>query len=214
MRIWIENNQDTLKVMGPGSESWGSIDRWNTDPQVEPSSRLLFMQFLGIMLRLFWPRKDEEEEDKLNLITPRRVQKEDKLARWVGTELAPFVENFRRWWRKEHKILPPDIEKAISAVLPWHHHTSQEPVCPCKKNSVPPSTLNTYSERRILHFTSGVSIVIACALPIAAITVLSKIHGDGELLGTIAIFTVAFAGGLIFVGGGTRRVDIFTATAA
>ena len=211
MRNWIKADLATFQINGSGSQSWGDLDATEVDPQVELSSRLLFMRLLDIILRLFWPRK--EKDDKLNLIIPRRVQKADNFTRWVATEWAPFLEDFRRWW-KQQKLLPDDVEKAISAARRRCHHTSHATMCSCKKSSVPSPTLNTYTERRMLHFTSGVAIVIACALPIVAITVLSKLHGNGQVLGTIAIFTVAFASGLIFVGGGTRRVDIFTATAA
>ncbi|EHK96120.1 hypothetical protein M7I_8186 [Glarea lozoyensis 74030] len=47
-----------------------------------------------------------------------------------------------------------------------------------------------------------------------AISVLSTLHSNAKTLGIIALFTVAFAGGLMYLVGGSSRVEIFTATAA
>jgi len=63
-------------------------------------------------------------------------------------------------------------------------------------------------------FTSSVATLVACVLPIAAITVLSKLQSNSKTLGIMALFTVVFAGGLMYLAGGASRVEIFTATAA
>lgn len=76
-------------------------------------------------------------------------------------------------------------------------------------------TLETWSETSALRFTSGASTVVACVLPVVAITVLSQLQGTRDLLLCIAGFAVIFAVGLIFLTQGTStRVEIFTATAA
>ncbi|KAH8598741.1 hypothetical protein B0O99DRAFT_566099 [Bisporella sp. PMI_857] len=193
-----------LKINGAGSQSWGDIDIVPTisDPQNGPSIGQLA---LNLLPSLFRPKK--REEDKLDLIFPHSDYEVDGLTRWVATKWIPFVLCFRKWWKKV-KILPPDVEKALGAI--WPNTRSQEPICPCKKAV----TLNTFSKRRILHFTSGVATITACALPVAAITVLSKLHSNSEVLGVIALFAVAFAAGLMSLSGGARSVDIFTATAA
>jgi hypothetical protein len=84
---------------------------------------------------------------------------------------------------------------------------------PDVKSEFKETTLATYSERGILRFTSSVSIVVACLLPVIAITVLSEVHGQRNLLLCLAGFAVMFAIGLIFLGTGSR-IEIFGATAA
>jgi hypothetical protein len=76
-------------------------------------------------------------------------------------------------------------------------------------------TLNTYTMSRMLQFTSLIATLIACLLPIVAITVLSKMHTQPRILGFIALFTALFAMGLMWLTNpGTARTEIFTATAA
>lgn len=76
-------------------------------------------------------------------------------------------------------------------------------------------TVETYSGKSMLQFTSRVATIIACLLPTVAIAVLSKIHDTGPRLGAIAGFTAIFAAGLMgLTDAGTSRVEIFTATAA
>jgi len=107
----------------------------------------------------------------------------------------------------------PDHEKGICAGL-WSRNALQKPPSSGKKATVQPATLDTYSKNRMVRATSMGTIIIASALPVVAITALSKINGTDKLLGTIAAFTVAFTCGLLLFGGGARKVDVFTATAA
>jgi len=77
------------------------------------------------------------------------------------------------------------------------------------------STMVTYTMSRMLQFTSLVATLIACLLPIVAITVLSKMHTQPKILGFMALFTALFAMGLMWLTNpGTSRTEIFTATAA
>lgn len=62
--------------------------------------------------------------------------------------------------------------------------------------------------------TSIITTVVACLLPIIAITVLARVHSMGLILGLIAIFTAVFAVGLVVLSSSSSRVEIFTATAA
>jgi len=209
MRKWIECNSKPFSINGEGSQSWGKINTLSEEPQEELLLGPLVLQFLGLFWGILWPRK--EEKDELDLVVPRCDEKLDSFTRWVGTKWVPFLIRFRNW-RKNGKILPSasDLEKAESVARQQRHDIPQNSTCSCE----PPPTLNTFSERRMLQFTSAVAMIIACALPVVAITVLSRLHGDGELLGTIAIFTLAFTSGLMLLGCGAHRIDVFTATAA
>jgi len=191
------------KISGPGTHSWDDITTSTSDSQKPPS---IGRRLLHLLCSLFWPK--EPEENKLDLIVPRSGHAVDGLTRWVATEWVSFLVDFRKW-RKASKTPHPDPERPI-ANAGQDSTSSQESTCACNKVS----TMNTFSEHRMLQFTSSVTNIVACVLPVAAITVLSKLHKTSEVLGVIALFTVAFAGGLMFLSGGTSRVDIFTATAA
>ncbi|KAL3421027.1 hypothetical protein PVAG01_07472 [Phlyctema vagabunda] len=66
-----------------------------------------------------------------------------------------------------------------------------------------------------MRFSAATATVLACLLPIVAISVLSSITKKDDMLLVMAGFTAVFATGLMFVtDGSVRRVDIFTATAA
>ena len=57
--------------------------------------------------------------------------------------------------------------------------------------------------------------IVACLLPIVGITILSRLKTQDQVIGYIAIFTAAFAIGIMFLSDSeTPRTDIFTATAA
>jgi hypothetical protein len=84
---------------------------------------------------------------------------------------------------------------------------------PDVKSGFKGDTLATYTERGILGFTYSVSIVFACLLPVIAITVLSEVHGQGNLSLCLTGFAVLFAVGLINLGTGSR-IELFGATVA
>jgi hypothetical protein len=74
--------------------------------------------------------------------------------------------------------------------------------------------LTEYNGDWIVRATSIMTTVVACLLPTVAITVLARVHGMGMILGLIALFTAAFAFGLVLLSSTSSRVEIFTATAA
>jgi VIT1/CCC1 family predicted Fe2+/Mn2+ transporter len=66
-----------------------------------------------------------------------------------------------------------------------------------------------------LRLTSFFSTIIACLLPVIAISVLSQVHGTRNLLLCLAGFSLVFALGLIAMTQGTsKRTEVFAATAA
>jgi hypothetical protein len=209
------SSEEAGSAQGHGSDSW-DIDPQPKELKQVPSTGRLFSQFLHLFLPRLFQRNAVRTEryEKLDLIVPRSTQAEDGLTRWVKYKWAPFLVNFREW-RKRRLFDPRNLKKAELDVAQQNENVRRNPIdltCFCKKEDK--DKLNIFRYHRILIFTSSVATVIACAIPIAAISVLSKLHSQGEVLGIIAVFTVAFAGGLMFLSGGARRVDIFTATAA
>lgn len=76
-------------------------------------------------------------------------------------------------------------------------------------------TLDSWTENGPLKITNGMSTILACLLPVIAISVLSQIHGMGKLLSCLAGFAVAFTIILmVFTQGTSTRTEIFAATAA
>ncbi|PMD62418.1 uncharacterized protein K444DRAFT_661590 [Hyaloscypha bicolor E] len=196
--IWKEQYGDRC-IKGFGSRSWDP-------PHPAPSKPSIERQFLQILWRLAWPKKLEDKN--LDLIFPHPIHKVAGLTGWVANEWAPFWLELRgtrfgcklcKLWKASKKIL--HLEENSMA--------QQDTSCPCKV-----WTLNTFSEHRMTLFTSSVATLVACVLPIAAITVLSKLQSNSKTLGIMALFTVVFAGGLMYLAGGASRVEIFTATAA
>jgi hypothetical protein len=203
LRKWIEKQKlgGNRKIAGPGSESWGGLPS-----ERAPSTKEILSQLLHLLLpRIIWSKK--QEIDDLELIIPRSSQSVDSLTRWVSNELVPFTTNLGKWWNQVNFF---DLEKAEDQSGRTGPIDSTPRTCSCK----PEDAFIVYSGHRMLAFTSSVATVTACAFPIAAISVLSKIHSQGVVLGIIALFTVAFACGLMLLSGGARRVDVFTATAA
>lgn len=177
-----------------------------TDPE---DPKPLFKQFLLLLRGLVWSPK--LEKSKLDLIVPRQGHKVDGLTLWVANEFVPFYQRLldTAWNPKkaERNCLP----------LPnrWRERKSANSTPPTGSEKGEPPTLNSYSEGRMLRFTSSVATVIACLLPTLAIAILARMHSAGTILGVIAAFTAVFAIGLMFLtDAGISRVEIFTATAA
>ncbi|KAI9861065.1 MAG: hypothetical protein M1813_005494 [Trichoglossum hirsutum] len=208
-RKWLRHKKaGNFCIGGVGEQNtWGDL---YTDPdEGAPSLR---RQFWTVLWTFIWPQPPPTND--LDLVVTRPARKVDGFTRWVACYFIPFYEDFCQYreekeTEKLRKRAGPDLEK--------HPKGVSAPVRP--ENWVPKvkkqKTLETWSEKSMLRFTSSVSTVIACLLPTVAIIVLSQIHGTRNLLLCLAGFAVIFAAGLIFLTNGTSsRVEIFTATAA
>jgi hypothetical protein len=206
LRVWLRRND--YPIRGPGEYIWGDM----TDDEMKPKK--LKWQCLLLLRNLFW--KPTPKQKKLNLVVPRPGRKVDGLTKWVANEFVPFWQCFLDSTIYRNKGRNSDEEKGRKRSS---GSTTTETVCseiePNRSLGSEQKTLNTYSEDRMLRFTSAVATVIACLLPTVAIAVLAKLHTTADLLGVIAVFTAIFAMGLMLLtDAGTSRVEIFTATAA
>ncbi|RDW74191.1 hypothetical protein BP5796_07633 [Coleophoma crateriformis] len=204
-----------------------SAETWGTGKEVGNTPKSL----CGYFQRLFWPKKFEGK--KLNLIVPRKECKVDGLTLWIANHFVPFWHGISNRWPREPHRNTSDVRgekrnstifkvgKRMCSILPciccWgstgssNETTGTEPNGNYKAGDL----LTKYTESGMLRFTSWVATIVACLLPIMAISVLSKLHSPDELLGVIAAFTAAFAVGLMcLTNASTSRVEIFTATAA
>jgi hypothetical protein len=218
-----------IHIQGPGSKCWGILTG------KEQKKLSLGRQFLYLLRSIVWKKKTEK--DGLDLIVPRSGHEVDGLTTWVASEFVPFWQSVRDTYHKLRKPVSGEgsvgdagdqnissmrsNSKPICGILPWteprHQQKEKAAKDPPKTDHAPESwpTLNSYSEDRMLRFTSGVATVIACLLPTVAIAILSKMQRMPEILGFIALFTTIFAIGLMLLtDAGTSRVEIFTATAA
>ncbi|KAI0410202.1 hypothetical protein F5X98DRAFT_387608 [Xylaria grammica] len=118
----------------------------------------------------------------------------------VRIQPLPKLDRFTRWMEQEFVPLWHDLchpEKINSPANPRYN------------------VVTTYSELKMLRFTSFVATVIACVLPTVAIGILTTAKTTLQKLYYIGGFTALFAIGLLWLAeSGTTRVQVFMATAA
>jgi len=199
-KTWLQDRDAGNFCIGGRDEekTWGDIYD-NVDKPVP-----LRRQFVKVLWNLIWPQPAPSND--LDLIATRQPQKVDGFTRWVACDFIPFYANVKDRLKNGKPKPVLDEEEMVDPLAPE---------TPAKSNDFQKETLETYSEKSMLKFTSAVSTVVACLLPTVAIIVLSQIQGMTNLLLCLAGFAVLFAAGLIFLTSGTTtRVEIFTATAA
>ncbi|KAE9364222.1 hypothetical protein N431DRAFT_421083 [Stipitochalara longipes BDJ] len=237
LRKWLRHERlGGLSISGNGEQNtWG--DLYEDPDEGRPT---LWKQFWMLLWTLIWPRPPPA--DDLDLVVTRPQGRIDGFTRWVAWYLIPFYEAYRQHRERSkesarNKRVQSDAERDAKSTHSTPCHNLQRRLEKRKRRRAQKKarakdgtilspdqwvakaqkqdTIETWSEKGMLKFTSGVSTVVACLLPVVAITVLSQVHGISHLLLCIAGFAVIFAVGLIFLTNGTSsRVDIFTATAA
>jgi hypothetical protein len=196
LRQFVRNLSRDLS--GDGAKTWG--DRCLEPPKSKSLSALFWGLITGFFVCPDVERKPVENVFQEHLIVARKGNKPDALTNWVAKSFIPFWDLL---WR-EH----------LSHVWRKHQTSNEDPE---KRDSVSSSdkdNFTVYSGPWIVRVTSIITTVVACLLPIVAITVLSRIRRMGLILGLIAIFTAVFAVGLVLLSSTSSRVEIFTATAA
>jgi len=224
LRSWLlHEDGGASRVRGVGDDCWGSLSE-----HLQRKKESLWTQFWHTILGLIWPRPPPE--DDLDLVVTRPPGRVDGLTRWVVWHFIPFwVELKRRTQRPGRQSDPEKDANDSTSRSTWRRRKArnsknvaepngelkiQDPAHWRKKTTKQP-TIQTWSEISALRFTAGISVLVACLLPVAAIVVLANMHSTRDLLLCLAGFTVIFAVGLMFLTAGTiSRVEIFTATAA
>lgn len=230
LRDWLRHEEGgDCFVRGTGKHSWGNLVE-------KEQNQSLWKQFRDLLWTFIWPQPPPRDNG-LDLVVTRPQANVDGLTRWVVWRLIPFYAAWRnhreerkankrserthsdiekdansasgssgrpkRKARKSKKLATSNNELRIKQPQHWRRKVTKE------------DTIEIWSEKSALRFTAGISTVVACLLPIVAITVLSDLHRTRDLLLCLAGFTVIFAVGLMFLTQGTtKRVEIFTATAA
>lgn len=215
-----------FNVRGPGQKSWG-------DPAApDPHKRTIGENFVHFLrsVSIFWV--EQPKKNHPDLVVPYPRKETDGLTRWVAHDWIPFWHSFKDKFRR-NGVLPttspasndekrrpsdtssaPTLSQRLSNVnifgwmSPRDHNGGRIP------DERP--TLEKYQISGMLKFTSFVTTIAACLLPIVAIAVLATINNDqAKTIGFIALFTGVFAIGLmVLTPSATSRTEIFTATAA
>ncbi|XTI93541.1 hypothetical protein V2W45_1348020 [Cenococcum geophilum] len=214
LRNWLIDEDDgaaqnVCDWKGP-DDTWGNLDA--EIAKVPPS---LWEQLRKVLKALVWAQPPPKDE-ALDLVVTHPQMKIDGLTKWTVYYVVPFWWALRDNWRKK-KSSRLDEEKSTSKrEKPTVDLTKEEEEKKKKKEKrKKEKTLESMSEATALRFTSSLSTVIACLIPVVAIAVLSQLHGTRDILLCITGFAVIFAVGLIFLTQGTStRTEIFAATAA
>ncbi|CAG8973469.1 hypothetical protein HYALB_00011065 [Hymenoscyphus albidus] len=186
---WLKNPDAGDLCINGGQEkyTWGNI--FGKGPPAKT--------FKEVIWSLIWSKPDPPCTPDLASTHPKAPV--DSLSRWVAASFVPWWADWREARKRKKE---GDAEKTAA------------PESPRKtRDQLARETLTMYSGASIVRFTSSLTTVVACLLPTIAITVLSQVHGLGNLLLCLAGFAIIFAAGLIFLGTASR-VEIFGATAA
>ncbi|KAH8660977.1 hypothetical protein BGZ60DRAFT_530968 [Tricladium varicosporioides] len=240
LRRWIRHpHYGNWCIRGDHREenTWGNIYE-------DPDENLSLWNLFGHMVWAFFWLKPPPEGEDLDLVATRSYTQVDGFTRWITGYLIPFTEAWKdKRQRKKDMDEESSVESTQRSqnrncclALPRQRccpkrkertakdekktkatrHRIIDPkhwLTPAENYQVEP--IRYWSENTIIRFTSGISTVTACLLPVAAITVLAQLHGTRNLLLCIAGCAALFSVLLIFLTQGiSTRVEIFTATAA
>lgn len=152
------------------------------------------------------PTKSESDPD-LALTEPQTEV--DGFTHWWASELIPFSRAVKKR-RRVHEAVR-DVERNGGNMI----RTTRAPVVRRASRVQKEETLESWSEHSVVRLTSGISTVVACLLPVIAISVLSQLQGLKALLSCLAGFSLVFAVVLVGLTQGTsKRTEVFAATAA
>lgn len=181
-------------------KTWGDLEN---EEEPEP----LWKQARIVIKALLWAKPPAKSDCDLVVTNPE--VKIDGLTKWTVYYLIPFYWSVKRSWQtRGSKVSEVDEEKPPPV-------QSQRGSLQKSRTRTAHKTLESFSELSALRFTSGLSTVVACLIPVIAIAVLTQVSGTRDLLLTITGFAVVFAILLIFLTQGTTsRTEIFAATAA
>jgi len=209
LRKWLRNEDCgnfQIRDRNGAVNTWGKV-RENPDECMGS----LWAQFRRLLWGIVWTRPADKCDD-LDLALTAPHKQVDGLTHWVASELIPFQRALRRHRNERKKGNELDVEK--TAEKKSRNKTEQKPAS-TRARKIKQGTLVSWSENSALKLTSSISTVVACLLPVIAISVLSQLHGLKALLLCLTGFSFIFAVGLIALTQGTsKRTEIFGATAA
>lgn len=160
-------------------------------------------------------------KSRRDLVVTHPESKIDGLSRWIVYNLAPLYWTWRdeRERRKQQRrnmaaqAMDASTEKVPNPEV--FGTEAQGGTCTFDEPQDVCDTVKSMSEATAVRFTSSLSTVVACLLPVVAIAVLTQVKGERNLLLCITAFAIIFAVGLIALTQGTStRTEIFAATAA
>lgn len=171
----------------------------------------LWSQFGSLFWGLLWMRRSEKSMYEADLALTAPQMQVDGLTHWYASEWIPFRRSLNSR-KKRRNNGSNDVEQSGDRDAA---QKSTGPAAPWARKAQKEQTLVSWSENSALRLTSGISTVVACLLPVIAISVLSQLQGLKALLVCLAGFSLVFAIGLIALTQGTsKRTEIFGATAA
>jgi len=205
--------KDGTALTGDGAFTWGDFRKASAEEK--PLVELFWGLFIGFFVSPDDERKPTPNEFQEHLIAPHKGKKPDGLTQWVIQRFIPFYNQLRNKYlvSLRHKLFPvkqsrTDVEKSSSV------SSSAPPNSTDTLEKSVTGNLTAYSGAWIVRITSIMTTIVACLLPVVAITVLAWVRSMGLILGLIALFTAIFAFGLVLLSSSSSRVEIFTATAA
>ncbi|KAJ4986323.1 hypothetical protein SVAN01_08140 [Stagonosporopsis vannaccii] len=185
------------------------LDRTWGDLGQKELSKSLWPHFLEVFWALILAKAPPPSDASLVVTQPNA--KVDGLTKWIGYHLVPLWWEIKdAWVTQQAKSSTSDVEKT---------QNGSHSIGGIKSNATPTAktydTLESISEHTALRFTSGLTTVVACLVPVVAIAVLTQVSSTRDLLLCITGFAVIFAIVLMFVTqGSSSRTEIFAATAA
>ncbi|KAK4224475.1 putative isoleucyl-tRNA synthetase [Podospora fimiseda] len=189
-----------FKVKGCGSDVWGNqYERAEAEPSLP-------RQFLKLLLSIVKP--NTTPVTRPDLVAPRGRKSVDGMTRWIAEEVIPFWYNLTQS-NQDKKAKKPDEEKPG----PYSEHAERVYAQKKEVKDLKLEYITSYSGLDLLRFTSNLTTLFACMLPMAAIGILSTIETLSHRLALIASFTAVFCAGLMMLTEITR-VQVFTATSA
>lgn len=178
----------------------------------------LWTHFRIVLSALIWAKSSPETHSDLVVTHPET--KIDGLSKWMVYNLAPLYWTWQDKRRNEQqgRLAASQARKGLTEMVPnstIFDSEAQGQTPPHKTDLRDPNTVKSISESTAMRFTSSLSTVVACLLPVVAIAVLTQVKGQRNLLLCITAFAIIFAVGLLSLTQGTStRTEIFAATAA
>jgi hypothetical protein len=165
---------------------------------------------------LIWSKPPSKVD--LDLVMTHPETKIDGLTKWIVYNLAPLYWTWHEIRNRKALKNPRTAANRMSENIPGSLQTDEEAQTGRPKAETAremQNTVRSISELTALRFTASISTVIACLIPVVAISVLTQVKGTRDILLCIAGFAIIFAVGLILLTQGTSsRTEIFAATAA